>query len=122
MRNKLKTEEHNAVHGIFAACLGISLYYIRNNWTCSGMIMGFFFELLYMIVFYMYLPFILSLVCFSIGGYVAELIRGKTQISAITIGLFAVAVLLACYIIFVMQAGILLILSGIFLAFRILLR
>lgn len=75
MEKKFGQREWNAIHGIFAAGLGIALFYIRNNWTPAMMIAGTFFELFYIFAFYMYVPFVLSLLCLSAVDYAIELLR-----------------------------------------------
>lgn len=122
MKKWFNNVEEKAIHGIFAAGLGILLFYIRNNWHCTSMIAGVSFEVLNIMAFYMYLPFVLSLIYIVIFSYAKEVRRDRNQISVRTILLLGVTLLLAGYILFGLQEGVILIISVVFLIFRILRR
>lgn len=119
MGHRVSKEEQHAVHGIFAAGLGILLHYIRSHWYCASVITGFSFEIIYWMVLYIYLPFVLSLVYASVLAFAAEVLRDRNQISIRTFFLIMAALLAAGCVIFGLQEGAVLIISVVLLVFRI---
>lgn len=122
MGHRYSKEEQHAAHGIFAAGLGILLHYIRNSWHCTSIITGFSFEVIYWMTLYIYLPFVLALVYASLLSFVAGVIQDKNQISVRAVFLLAAALLAAGYVIFGLQEGAVLIISGVVLVVRMIFR
>lgn len=120
--DRLDDEQKAAVLAAGAGLAGVLMHYVRNNWTPFSFITGLFFEFAYVFMFRMLIPFVFSSLFISITGYIVNLARGADKFSASRAGLLLLALGVACYVIFGLSDGVLLIISGLLFVFRLLLR
>lgn len=119
----MRTEEQrSALWALVAGAAGIAVFYIRNSWCASSVIVSVPFEMLFIVLFYMLMPFAFSGVFVALFGYVGRLVRGGAEVSVLSVAMLVLACGVAGYAIIGLQEGTVLIISGVLFVLRLLHR